>query len=121
MRKQLMEAQTVNQEGWHAVCSQGFSQNRIVNDRSPGQRQTNYMTSENPRFPMPFFDRDAAIQGRLLARLPYTVLREAIFADPAVLERLTIFVLGRTRENIVHPVYRNSPSPTGAISSPQFS
>jgi hypothetical protein len=79
------------------------------------------MTSENPRFSVPLFDRDAPVQGELLARLPYTVLRDAIFADPAVLERLTVFVLGQTGENIVHPAYRNSPSTKRATSNPHFS
>jgi hypothetical protein len=79
------------------------------------------MTSENPRFPGPLFDRDAAIQGKLLARLPYSVLRDAIFADPAVLERLSMFVLGHPRENIVHPAYRNSPSTKRATFNPHFS
>jgi hypothetical protein len=79
------------------------------------------MTSENPRFPVPLFERDTAIQGKLLARLPYTVLRDAIFADPAVLERLTRFVLGHTSENIIHPAYRNSPSTKRATSNPHFS
>ena len=79
------------------------------------------MTSENSRFPVPLFDRDGAIQGKLLARLPYTVLRDAIFADPGVLERLTMFVLGHTGENIVHPAYRNSPLTKRATSNPHFS
>jgi hypothetical protein len=79
------------------------------------------MTSENSRFPVPLFDRDGAIQGKLLARLPYTVLRDAIFADPGVLERLTMFVLGPTGEYIVHPAYRNSPLTKRATSNPHFS